>query len=69
MLLGFSLVTSMIGFIFAAGTIWNDNLMYLQSYSWLIGAFVSSLTYYLFKEGWKGLNVDLSKISVVTSNT
>ena len=23
-----------------------------------------SLTYYLFKEGWKGLNVDLSKISV-----
>jgi len=23
-----------------------------------------SLTYYLFKEGWKGMNVDLSKISV-----
>ena len=36
-----------IGFIFAAGTIWNENLMYLQSYSWIIGAFISSLTYYL----------------------
>ena len=36
-----------LGFIFAAGTIWNTNLMYLQSYSWLIGAFVSSTTYYL----------------------
>ena len=38
--------------------------MYLQTYSWLIGFLISSLTYYLFKEGWKGLNVDLSKISV-----
>jgi NCS1 family nucleobase:cation symporter-1 len=37
----------LIGFIFAAGTIWNENLMHLQSYSWIIGAFVSSLTYYL----------------------
>ena len=37
----------LIGFIFAAGTIWNENLMHLHSYSWLIGAFVSSLTYYL----------------------
>ena len=37
----------LIGFIFAAGTIWNENLMYLQSYSWIIGAFISSLTYYL----------------------
>ena len=36
-----------IGFIFAASTIWNMNLMFLQSYSWIIGAFVSSLTYYL----------------------
>ena len=36
-----------IGFIFSAGTIWNENLMYLQSYSWIIGAFISSLTYYL----------------------
>ena len=36
-----------IGFIFAASTIWNANLMFLQSYSWIIGAFASSLTYYL----------------------
>ena len=36
-----------IGFIFAAATIWNLNFMYLQSYSWIIGAFISSLTYYL----------------------
>ena len=36
----------LIGFIFAASTIWNINLMFLQSYSWIIGAFSSSLTYY-----------------------
>ena len=36
-----------IGFIFAAATIWNENLMHLQSYSWVIGMFISSLTYYL----------------------
>jgi nucleobase:cation symporter-1, NCS1 family len=36
-----------IGFIFAAATIWNPNFMFLQSYSWIIGAFISSLTYYL----------------------
>ena len=36
-----------IGFIFSASTIWNTNLMFLQSYAWIIGAFVSSLVYYL----------------------
>ena len=36
-----------IGFIFASGTIWNESLMFLQTYSWLIGAFISSFTYYL----------------------
>jgi len=36
-----------LGFIFAASTIWNVNLMGFHSYSWMIGAFVSSLTYYL----------------------
>ena len=35
-----------IGFIFSASTIWNFNLMFLQSYSWIIGAFASSLAYY-----------------------
>jgi NCS1 family nucleobase:cation symporter-1 len=36
-----------LGFIFAISTIWNENLIFLQSYSWLMGAFISSLTYYL----------------------
>ena len=36
-----------LGFIFAASTIWNESLMSFHSYSWIIGAFVSSLTYYL----------------------
>ena len=36
-----------LGFIFSAATIWNSNLMFLQSYSWIIGAFIAGLTYYL----------------------
>ena len=36
-----------IGFIFSASTIWNYNLMFLQSYSWVIGAFVAAFTYFL----------------------
>ena len=36
-----------LGFIFAASTIWNSNLMFLQSFSWIIGAFVSGFVYYL----------------------
>ena len=36
-----------LGFIFSASTIWNVNLMFLQSYSWIIGAFVGSITYFL----------------------
>ncbi|WP_415299403.1 cytosine permease [Candidatus Pelagibacter sp. Uisw_134_02] len=36
-----------IGFIFAASTIWNESLMNFHSFSWIIGAFISSLTYYL----------------------
>ena len=35
-----------LGFIFAASTIWNENLMTFHSFSWIIGAFISSLTYY-----------------------
>ena len=35
------------GFIFAASTIWNENLMQFHSFSWIIGASISSLTYYL----------------------
>jgi NCS1 family nucleobase:cation symporter-1 len=37
----------LIGFIFSASTIWNANLMFLQSYGWLIGAIVAWITYYL----------------------
>ena len=36
-----------IGFIFASSTIWNDSLIQFQSFAWVIGAFFSSLTYYL----------------------
>ncbi len=36
-----------LGFIFSASTIWNTNLMFLQSYAWIIGAFVTWITYYL----------------------
>jgi NCS1 family nucleobase:cation symporter-1 len=36
-----------LGFIFSSSTIWNSNLMFLHSYSWVIGAFVSGFTYYL----------------------
>ncbi|MDA9604887.1 cytosine permease [Candidatus Pelagibacter sp.] len=36
-----------LGFIFSASTIWNESLMIFQTYSWIIGAFISSLTYYL----------------------
>ncbi len=41
------LYAMMIGFIFAASTIWNVELRFLQSFAWLIGAFVSYITYYL----------------------
>ena len=36
-----------LGFIFAASTIWNESLMNFHSFSWIVGAFISSLTYYL----------------------
>ena len=36
-----------IGFIFSSSTIWNINLMFLQSYAWIIGAFISLIIYYL----------------------
>jgi len=36
-----------LGFIFAASTIWNSNLMFLQSYSWIMGAFIAAIVYYL----------------------
>ena len=36
-----------IGFVFAASTIWNPDLRFLQTYSWIIGFLVSWFTYYL----------------------
>jgi NCS1 family nucleobase:cation symporter-1 len=36
-----------LGFIFSASTIWNESLMIFHSFSWIIGAFISSLAYYL----------------------
>jgi NCS1 family nucleobase:cation symporter-1 len=36
-----------LGFIFSVSTIWNNNLMFLESYSWIIGAIVSFVVYYL----------------------
>ena len=36
-----------LGFVFSASTIWNSNLMFLHSYSWIIGALVAGFTYYL----------------------
>ena len=41
------LYAMIIGFIFAASTIWNVELRFLQSFAWLIGAFASYITYYL----------------------
>jgi NCS1 family nucleobase:cation symporter-1 len=37
----------LIGFVFSASTIWNIDLRFLQSYSWIVGAFMTYITYYL----------------------
>ena len=42
-----ALYALILGFIFSASTIWNESLMIFQSYSWMIGAFITSLSYYL----------------------
>ena len=39
--------STIIGFIFASSTIWNYNFMFLQSYAWIIGAFIAGFVYYL----------------------
>ena len=36
-----------LGFIFSSSTIWNSNLMFLHSYSWIIGAFIAGFVYCL----------------------
>ena len=42
-----SIYSLFIGFIFASATIWNAELIFLQPFSWIIGATFSSITYYL----------------------
>ena len=39
-----------IAFIFSAATIWNPDFRFLQSYSWLIGAFVGFMMHYLLSK-------------------
>ena len=39
-----------IAFIFSAATIWNPDFRFLQSYSWLIGAFVGFVMHYLLSK-------------------
>jgi NCS1 family nucleobase:cation symporter-1 len=41
------LYSLLVGFIFSASTIWNPNLMFLQSCAWIMGAIISLITYYL----------------------
>ena len=41
------LYSLLLGFVFAASTIWNINLNFLQPFSWIIGALISFITYYL----------------------
>jgi len=42
-----ALYSLFIGFIFSAATIWNPDLRFFQSFSWLIGLIITSMTYYL----------------------
>ncbi len=37
----------LVGFIFSSSTIWNSNFMFLNSFSWIIGALMASTIYYL----------------------
>ena len=41
------LYSMIIGFVFAASTIWNVDLRFLQSFAWLIGVIISYTIYYL----------------------
>ena len=45
-----SIYALFIGFIFAASTIWNVNLNFLQSFSWIIGGLISLIIYYLLSD-------------------
>ena len=40
----------LVGFIFSASTLWNESLSSFQSFSWIIGAFISYVVYLLLQE-------------------
>ena len=40
----------LVAFVFSAATIWNPEFRFLQSYSWLIGAFVGFMMHYLLSK-------------------
>ena len=39
-----------VAFVFSAATIWNPEFRFLQSYSWLIGAFIGFMMHYLLSK-------------------
>ena len=39
-----------VAFVFSAATIWNPEFRFLQSYSWLIGAFIGFIMHYLLSK-------------------
>ena len=45
-----ALFSLIIGFIFSASSIWNLNLSFLESFGWIIGAFISFLLYFLLNK-------------------
>ena len=44
------LYSLLVGFIFSASTIWNPNLMFLQSFAWIMGAIISLITFYVLSK-------------------
>ena len=40
----------LVAFVFSAATIWNPEFRFLQSYSWLIGAFIGFMMHYLLSK-------------------
>ena len=45
-----ALYSLFIAFVFSAATIWNPDFRFLQSYSWLIGAFIGFLMHFLLSK-------------------
>ena len=45
-----SFYSLLVAFVFSASTIWNTELRFLNSYSWIIGAFIGALMQFLFSK-------------------